>query len=343
MNPFLSLAPSRDGGLQRACRAIVEAMPPTHRFVDANGVRHHVVEDGAGPLVLLLHGWPEGWYSWRHQIGALAEAGYRVVAPDVRGYGQTDAPAEIERYCMRELVADAVGLVGALGERRAVVVGHDWGAQIAWHAALMHPDRFRAVAALSVPFTPRPPAPPTAIFRKRFDGSFFYMLYFQEPGVAEAELDADARRSLRLIYYAASGDAPPSPGFFGKPAGAKLLDAMIDPPALPAWLSEDDLGTFAAEYARAGFRGGLNRYRNMDRDWEELAEYDSTKIEIPALYIVGDRDLTAALRPDGIALMKARVADLRGAVVIPGGGHWIQQERPAETTQALLTFLRGVA
>jgi len=313
-----------------------------HRFLSANGIRHHVVEQGSGPLVLLLHGWPEGWYSWRHQLGALAEAGYRAVAADVRGYGQTDAPADVAQYRMREMVGDAVGLVDALGEADAVVVGHDWGAAIAWQCALRRPDRFRAVAALSVPFTARAPAPPIAIFRKRFEGRFFYMLYFQQPGVAEAELEADPRRSLRLIYYAASGEAPAAPGFFGKPAGAKLLDGMVDPPALPAWLTEDDLDLYATDFARAGFRGGLNRYRNMDQDWEELADLAGAKVQTPALFIVGAKDLGMTLRPDAVEAMRKHVVDLRDALVVPGAGHWIQQEAPAQTNEALIAFLRGL-
>jgi pimeloyl-ACP methyl ester carboxylesterase len=318
-------------------------VPLVHRTVVANGIRHHVVEQGTGPLVLLLHGWPEGWYSWRHQLGALAEAGYRAVAPDVRGYGQTDAPAEVSRYGMRDMVGDAAGLVEALGAKDAVVVGHDWGAAIAWHCALLRPDRFRGVAALSVPLTPRSPAPPMAILRKRFAGQFFYMIHFQEPGVAEAELEVDVRRSLRLVYYAASGDAAVGPGFFGKPAGARLLEGMVDPPVLPAWLTEHDLDVYAADFARAGFRGGLNRYRNMDSDWEDLAELADARVRIPALFVVGEKDLTFVLRPKGVEDTRQRCDDLREGVVLPGVGHWVQQEAPEKTNEILLRFLRGLA
>jgi pimeloyl-ACP methyl ester carboxylesterase len=320
----------------------VGRVPITHRILSANRIRHHVAEQGDGPVVLLLHGWPEGWYSWRHQLGALANAGYHAVAPDLRGYGQTDAPADVSQYRMREMVADAVGLIDALGAKDAVVVGHDWGAAIAWQCAVLQPQRFRAVASLSIPFTPRAPAAPTAIFRRRFEGQFFYILYFQEPGVAEAELDADPRRSLRLIYYAASGDAPPAPGFAGKPAGAKLLDGMIDPPELPAWLTEQDLDVYATDFAKAGFRGGLNRYRNMDRDWEETAELAGARVAIPALFIVGAKDLGLALKSDAVETTKKHVDDLRGAIVLPGIGHWIQQEGPAQTNEALLAFLRSL-
>lgn len=315
-----------------------------HRFVTANGIRHHVVEQvaqGKRPLVLLVHGFPEGWRSWRHQLAALSDAGYRAVAYDVRGYGQTDAPADVAAYAMRQLVSDAADLVEALGEERAVVVGHDWGASIAWHCALLRPDRFRAVAALSIVYTGRSPAPPIAIYRKRFEGQFFYMVYFQEPGVAEAELEADVRRSLRLIFYAASGEAPPAPGFAGKSAGAKLLDGMTDPPTLPSWLSEAELDAYAADFARTGFRGPLNRYRCMDSDWADLVELAGATVSVPALFVVGDQDMSFKLRGvDAIVQMRAAVPDLRDAVILPGAGHWIQQERPAETNAALIAFLR---
>jgi pimeloyl-ACP methyl ester carboxylesterase len=313
------------------------------RFLQANGLRHRVLEAGSGPLVLLLHGFPEGAHSWRNQLPALAEAGYHAVAPDVRGYGWTDAPADVASYRMRELVADAAGLVEALGEERAIVVGHDWGAQVAWHAALLRPDRFRAVAALSVPLGPRPPAPPTAILRKRFEGVFFYMLYFQQPGVGEAELEQDVRRSLRLMYFAASGDSSPVPGFVGKPAGAKLLDGMIDPEVLPSWLTAADLDAYAAAFTHAGFRGALHRYRNMDRDWEDLADVAGAKVAIPALFIAGEKDMVIAMTgPDTFPKMKERVPDLRDVVLIPGAGHWVQQERPLETNRALLPFLKSL-
>jgi pimeloyl-ACP methyl ester carboxylesterase len=311
-----------------------------HIFVSANGLRHHLVERGKGPLVLLLHGFPEGWYSWRHQLDALSSAGYRAVAPDVRGYGETDAPHDVASYRMRELVADAVGLLDALEERTAVVVGHDWGAVIAWHCALLHPERFRGVAALSVPYSGRPPAPPTAIFRQRFAGTFFYILYFQEPGIAEAELESDVRRSLRLVYYNVSGDAPLIGGLYGKPPDAKFLEGMVEPTVLPPWLSEGDLDVYVEAFRRSGFRGPLNRYRNMDRDWEDLAALAGAKVGIPALFVTGDRDLGYKFDPAAIDRMKQHVPHLRDIVVLPGAGHWTQQERPVETNAALVAFLR---
>jgi len=312
----------------------------SHRSVATNGINLHVAEAGEGPLVLLVHGFPESWYSWRHQLPALAAAGFHAVAPDVRGYGRSDAPEPIEAYSMKEMTADMAGLVDAIGERTAVIVGHDWGSPIAWHSALLYPDKFRAVAALSVPFTPRAPAPPTTIFRQVFADRFFYMLYFQEPGVAEAELEADVRRSMRLFLYFASGDAPPN--FATKPKDSKFLDGMPEPAQLPGWLTQADLDYFTAEFERAGFRGGLNRYRNMDRDWEELPQLAGARVEQPALFIAGDRDGVIAMMPNGVETMRRHVPDLRGVVMLPGAGHWTQQERPNEVNEALIAFLKGL-
>jgi pimeloyl-ACP methyl ester carboxylesterase len=311
--------------------------------VEANGLRHHYEEQGRGPLVLLLHGFPETSYSWRHQLPALAADGWRAVATDVRGYGGTDAPTDVKDYRLTELVADAAGIVAALGEKTAVVVGHDWGASIAWECARLRPDVFRAVAALSVPLTPRPPASPTAIFAKRFPGSFFYMLYFQQPDIPERELEADVRRSLRLIYYAACGDTPsPGLGFAFKAPGAGLLEGMTDPPALPAWLTEDDLDILTAAFRHSGFRGPLHRYRAMDLDWADSEGSDDVRVSVPALFIAGDRDMTVILASNALERMKESVPDLRRTVMIPGGGHWIGEERPREVNEALVGFLRGI-
>jgi pimeloyl-ACP methyl ester carboxylesterase len=312
-------------------------------LVQANGIQHHVVEAGAGPLVLMLHGWPETSRCWRHQIDAIANAGFHAVAPDVRGYGDTDAPADVAAYRMTVLVADAVGIVEALGEKQAVVVGHDWGASIAWECARRRPDVFRAVAALSVPLTPRAKAPPTEILGKRFDGSFFYMLYFQKPGVAEAELERDVRRSLRLIYYAASGDAKtPGVGFAFKPPGSGLLEGMVEPPALPAWLTPEDMDSLAGAFERSGFRGPLNRYRAMDLDWSETEATGASPVTVPAIFIAGDRDMTVMLASNAIERMREMVPDLRRVVIIPEGGHWIGQEKPTEVNEALVGFLRSL-
>ena len=313
----------------------------THNFANANGIRIHYVEQGTGFPVVMLHGFPELWYSWRHQIPALADAGYRAIAPDVRGYGQTGAPQPIEAYSMRTTTADIVGLLDALGEEQAVVVGHDWGAPIAWHCALLYPGRFKSVAALSVPYTGRPPMAPTKLMDMMFAGKFFYILYFQEPGVAEAELEADVRRSHRLFIHYASGDAPGGLALTQRPRDSKLFDGVEDPGKLPAWLREEDLDYYTKEIERTGFRGGLNRYRNMDRDWEELAELAGAKVQQPALFIGGEKDpVLMFARMDA---MKELVPDLRGTEIIPGCGHWIQQEKPEEVNRSLVGFVREVA
>jgi pimeloyl-ACP methyl ester carboxylesterase len=309
-----------------------------YRLIATNGINIHIAEQGRGPLVLCLHGFPELWYSWRHQLPALAAAGYHAVAPDVRGYGRTDAPESVEGYSMRNLVGDAVGLLDTLGADKAVVVGHDWGAPIAWHCALLHPERFAAVVGLSVPYLPRSSAmPPTQALKRAFADKFFYMLYFQEPGVAEAELEADVRRSLRVMLYAWSGDAPKAAAYATKPKDAKLFDAMPQPGPLPPWFSEADLDYYVAEFQRTGFRGGLNRYRNMDRDWEELAQLQGAEVRQPALFITGDRDpVLSFTRIDGL---RTHVPDLRKTVLLPGCGHWTQQERPSEVNQEIVEFL----
>lgn len=311
-----------------------------HRRVKTNGVNLHIAEQGEGPLVLMLHGFPESWYSWRHQLPALAEAGYHAVAPDVRGYGQSDAPQEIEAYAMKQMMADAVGLLDALGVDDAVIVGHDWGAPIAWNSAALYPERFKAVVGLSVPFTPRTPVPPTQLFKQIFQDNFFYILYFQEPGVAEAELEADARRSLRLFMYAASGDAPDSSLMPPKKKDAEFLDGMEEPEELPAWLTEADLDYYAAEFERAGFRGGLNRYRNMDRDWDELPELADTKILQPAMFLAGEKDgVIKMTNPEG---MNEIIPNLTMPPYLTGCGHWTQQERPTEVNAALIEFLNSL-
>jgi epoxide hydrolase A/B len=320
----------------------------THRTVETNGIRMHVAEAGSGPLVVLCHGFPESWYSWRHQLPALAAAGFHAVAPDMRGYGQTDRPAEIERYTLLHLVGDMVGLLDALGAESAVIAGHDWGAPVAWHAALLRPDRFHAVIGLSVPFRPRGQARPTSLMPTTGD-ALFYQLYFQEPGVAESELERDVARTLRTVLYSASGDGPrgevggTAAGAVGMvPRTGGFLSRMVDPASLPPWLDAADVEFYAGEFARTGFRGGLNWYRNIDRNWELLAPFAGARVTVPALYVAGDRDLVVAFRGmDQLLPNLARfAAQLRGTIMLPGCGHWTQQERPAEVNAAMLDFLR---
>jgi pimeloyl-ACP methyl ester carboxylesterase len=307
----------------------------------------HIAEQGEGPLVVLCHGFPESWYSWRHQLAALSAAGFRAVAPDMRGYGRSDRPDAIEQYTLLHLVGDMVGLVDALGVDLAVIAGHDWGAPVAWHAALLRPDRFRAVIGLSVPFIRRGLVPPTSRM-PRSDDATFYQLYFQKPGVAEAELERDVRTSIAKLIFSASGDVPRrgtggSGGQVGMvPHQGGFLSRMASPSVLPAWLTEADLDFYAGEFARTGFRGGLNWYRNIDRNWELLAPFAGAKISVPALYIAGDRDLVVAFRnmDKTIGNLAEQAPRLRGTIMLPGCGHWTQQERAAEVNTAIIDFLR---
>jgi pimeloyl-ACP methyl ester carboxylesterase len=319
----------------------------THRIVEANGIHIHIAEQGDGPLIILCHGFPESWYSWRHQLSALSAAGFRVIAPDMRGYGQSDRPDAIEHYTLLHLIGDMVGLLDALGVETAVIAGHDWGAAVAWHCALVRPDRFRGVIGLSVPFRPRPLVPPTSVMPRR-DDAIFYQLYFQSPGVAEAELQRDIRDTIAKLLYSASGDVPRgSPGGPAADAGmvrrdGGLLSRQIAPTALPAWLTEADLDFYTAEFKRCGFRGGLNWYRNIDRNWELLGPFAGMKITVPALYIAGDHDLVVAFKnmDKAVANLKTHVPQLRNTIMLPGCGHWTQQERAAEVNDAMIEFLR---
>jgi pimeloyl-ACP methyl ester carboxylesterase len=321
----------------------------SHRSIEANGIRLHIASQGQGPLVLLCHGFPESWYSWRHQLKALADAGYHAVAPDMRGYGASDHPGEIERYTLLHLVGDMVGVLDALGERQAVIAGHDWGAPVAWHAALMRPDRFRAVIGLSVPYRPRGGVAPTTVMPQTADAQF-YQLYFQAPGVAEAELEADPRAALRKILYSGSGDVPRrNPGVAHAGVGmlprtGGFLTRMPDPGALPAWLTDADLDIYTAQFQQSGFRGGLNWYRNIDRNWELMAPYAGASITVPALYMAGDLDLVVAFprMREVIADLKRFIPQLRGSVMLAECGHWTQQERPNEVNAAIIEFLRGL-
>src|SRR5262249_53599101 len=319
-----------------------------HRVVETNGIRIHIAEQGVGPLVVLCHGFPECWYSWRHQLPALAGAGFHAVVPDMRGYGQSDRPDAVDQYTLLHLVGDMVGLLDALDSESAVIAGHDWGAPVAWHAALLRPDRFRAVIGLRVPFRPRGQARPTTVMPQNED-AMFYQLYFQAPGVAESELERDVRVSVRSLLYSASGDAAnarggaPGPGGVGMvPRKGGFLTRLVNPAELPDWLTEADVDFYAGEFERTGFRGGLNWYRNIDRSWELLAPFAGAKVTVPALYMAGDRDLVGAFR--GMDRVLANLANdvpqLRGKIMLPGCGHWTQQERASEVNAAIIDFLR---
>jgi pimeloyl-ACP methyl ester carboxylesterase len=319
-----------------------------HRFIETNGIRMHIAECGAGPLVVLCHGFPESWYSWRHQLQALAEAGFHAVAPDMRGYGQTDRPDAIEQYTLLHLTGDIVGLLDALSADKAVIAGHDWGAPVAWHCALLRPDRFRAVIGLSVPFWSRFPIRPTSVMPQT-DDALFYQLYFQSPGVAEAEFERDVRRTIRSLLFSASGDAPrrentgsPGAAVGMVPRQGDFLSGLVDPVSLPSWLTGADIDFYVKEFTRTGFRGGLNWYRNIDRSWELLAPFAGRRVDVPALYIAGDRDLVVAFpgMEQIIANLTYFVPQLRGSLMLPGCGHWTQQERPLEVNKAMIAFLQ---
>lgn len=311
----------------------------SHRTIKSNGINLHIAEAGQGPLVLLIHGWPELWYSWRHQLPVLAAAGYHAIAPDVRGYGQSDCPEPIDAYSLKTMLPDFTGILDALGEQTAVVVGHDWGAALAWSSAALFPDRYTAVVGMSVPHLGRAPMAPTQMLKAVFQDNWFYILYFQEPGVAEAEFEADIPRAMRIILGAGGSFDASTAQLFNKRKGDNFLSGLPVPETLPDWLTEDDVTYFASAFANTGFRGGLNRYRNMDRDWEQIPELADKKIEQPALFITGSNDPVKTFAPaDAI---KAMVPNLRPAVEIPGG-HWIQQERPAEVNEALIGFLKSL-
>ena len=287
--------------------------------MSANGIDLHVTERGEGPPVVLCHGFPELGYSWRHQVPALAEGGYRAIVPDMRGYGLSSRPTATEAYDVLELCGDMVGLLDALGEERAVFAGHDWGAAVVWQLAVVHPERVEAVVGMSVPFLPRPPAPPLELLRQGL-GDDFYIVWFQEPGVADEALARDVRRTLATkdLWDAewAEGDGAPDP---------------------PRWMNERDLSVYVEAFERTGFTGGLNWYRNLDRNWELTEKYAERKVEQPALFIAGSRDQVLSFMPH--ELMDDLVPGLREKVIVEGAGHWIQQERPEEVNRALLAFL----
>ena len=316
----------------------------THRMIETNGIRLHVAEQGEGPLVILCHGFPECWYSWRYQLGALAKAGFHAVAPDLRGYGRSDRPEELEKYTILHDIGDIMGLLDALGADQAVLAGHDIGAPIAWQAALLRPDRVRAVIALSVPFRPRAfgdRGPPTTLM-PRTETALFYQLFLQTPE-AEAALGRDIRRAFRSQFYALSGDRPPSAG--GGFAGGMVPRngfGMTDPPTLPGWITEADVDVYVAEFARSGFHGPLAWWRNIDRSWELLSPLAGAKVTVPALYMAGDRDFAAAIFSQFMTKQPAMVPKLRPPIMLPGCGHWTEQERAPEVSAAMIDFLRSL-
>ncbi|MCP9626940.1 alpha/beta hydrolase [Rhodopseudomonas palustris] len=310
------------------------------RTVAVNGIELFVREQGEGPLVLLCHGWPELSYSWRHQIGAIADAGFRVVAPDMRGFGRSSAPQPIEAYSIFDLVGDMVALVAELKESSAIIIGHDWGAPVAWHAALFRPDLFTAVAGLSVPPPWRGKGRPLDLLSAAGVTNFYWQ-YFQKPGVAEAEFERDVAATIRGMLC--GGFADPGRSLF-VPEGRGFIGRSAASLPLPPWLTETELAYFIEQYKQSGFRGGLNWYRNIDRNWDLTAPWQGAQIRQPALFIAGSNDPVISDKMSGkhLAAIERVLPNLKQKLIIDGAGHWIQQEKPAEVNAALIGFLKQV-
>ena len=311
------------------------------RYVERDGVRLKVFHHGQGPLVLLLHGFPELGYSWRHQFEPLARAGYTVAAPDQRGFGGSSCPPEVEAYALDELAADAAAIIEVFGDQPAVVIGHDWGAPVAWHAALRYPETVRAVGSLSVPHARRAATAPLEGMRAAAGPDYiFYVDYFQQEGLAESEFEADIRSSLLGFMWSISGDAPREERFQPIRRGARFIDSITTPKDLPAWLSEADLQVYVEAFEQTGFRGGLNWYRNVHRNWERSSDLAGAVVSQPAMFVTGSRD--PARGPAAMERLREVVTDLRVFEVLEGCGHWTQQERPEDVTRLMLEFLHSV-
>ena len=318
------------------------------RFIESNGITLRIAEMGeSGPLLLMAHGWPESWYSWRHQIVSLANAGYRVVAPDMRGFGESQAPPNVGDYDVIHTSADLVGILDALGEETAVLVGHDWGAIIAWQTVLLHPERFTALITMSVPYRGRPAQSPMERMTQSAGDNFQYIVYHNEPGgVAEAEYDANPRGLISHVYLGIAANSETLPPKVTDPlrSAGGWIDRLGAPIRLPDWLTENDLNYIVSQFEKAGFRGGVNYYRNFHRNWEITEHLAGEKISIPTLFIAGEEDFVigGATREQLITSMGSVVEDLRDVVIIPNTGHWVQQEAPGETTAAMLEFLNNL-
>jgi pimeloyl-ACP methyl ester carboxylesterase len=311
-------------------------------LVDNGDIRLRVEVTGQGPAVLCVHGWPELASSWHHQVAHLTAGGYRVAAMDVRGYGGSSAPPEVERYTLRELAGDVAAVAAALDDGPIVLVGHDWGAPIAWHTAIRHPERVRAVAGLSVPHTPPLPLSLLDVFDQLYADRFFYMLSFQAPGVVEAAFATDLRAALKRVYFALSGDAPVNSFLPDGPRDAPFLPLLPEPPDGPLrFLSDDDLDACAATFERTGMIGAFNRYRALSLDAAASADIVGATVDRPSCFIAGEIDPVRSMIPgvDAYADPGAGCTDYRGTTIVAGAGHWVQREAPAEVNAALDAFL----
>ena len=313
----------------------------THR-INNDDVTINLHSIGEGPLILCVHGWPELWYSWRHQMEHFAERGYKVAAMDVRGYGHSDKPHEIEHYTMKLMTADVAKCIDALGDGHAILFGHDWGAPIVWNTSILFPQKVRAVAGLSVPHLPVGEKSLLELSKERFKDQFFYQHYFLPEGIAEAEFEADVAKALRMTYFSSSGDSPVLGGIGAKrPLGAKFLDELIDPEEFPNWLTQEDLNVYVRAFEKSGFRGPFNRYRAQQIDFEELPQLQGALVNQPSYFIGGGSDSIRNLLPgrDLYETPGYGCTDFKGSTIIPNVGHWVQQEAPQQTNQALEIFL----
>ena len=323
-----------------------------HGDIKANGINIHYVSAGVGPLIIFCHGFPECWYSWRHQLKALANAGYRAVALDMRGYGRTSQPKKVSSYSLSKIIGDVVSVVNALEEKEAVVVGHDWGGPVAWYSALMRPDIFRAVAVLSVPYNPPMQVPEELILTdmmiENAGDQEYYRLYFQEPGIAESDLEADIRHSMLGFLYSVSGDivrdGVRNAGWDGHfPKGKSISSLMSIPKSLPNWLTENDLDYYVNAIQSSGYTGGLNWYRNINSLPGTLAPFIGKTVNQPALYMYGEHDLIAGNTEVAVESMRSTLPNLTDIIKLDGAGHWLQQERPDEVNEQLLKFLSHIS
>jgi len=314
------------------------------KYFNLNNINIYAKEIGEGPLVIMVHGWPESWYSWRYQLKPIADLGYKVLAIDVRGYGQSSKPYEVEKYDMLSLVGDIINIINKENVENAILIGHDWGAPICWSTAALHPDKIKAVIGLSVPHARRGSISNIELWRQIYKDNFFYQTYFQAEGVAEKELEKDIGSSLRKIYYWISAEGHDAKVRTNFDKDSELLDGLIDPDPFPNWLSSNDLDFYINEFKNSGFRGPINRYRNQDRDWEKIPELSTLKIEVPSFFIGGGKDsVRKFLKGHDIYENPGKnCTNFYGKLIIEEAGHWVQQEAPQKTTDGIISFLKKI-